>query len=108
MMRAAPFCAGALALTLASCGHDTGPAGDIARIRVMHARSGVAAIDLLVEGSTVVQGLEFAHASAFVDVPAGDAALEIRDAAARGVLSARSYELVGGERYTLLYGNAGT
>ena len=108
MMRPAPFCVIALALTLASCGQDTGPADDIARIRVMHARSGVAAIDLLVEGTTVVQGLEFAHTSAFVDVPAGDAALEMRDAGARGVLGARSYELVGGERYTLLYGNAGT
>ena len=97
----------AAGLAAAACGSDTGPASDIAQVRVMHARSGAPAIDLLVEGTAVVQGLEFARASAFVDVPAGDAALEIRDAGAPEVLSARTFELTGGMRYTLLYGNAG-
>jgi len=97
----------AAGLAAAACGSDTGPAAEIAQVRVMHARSGAPPIDLLVEGTAIVQGLEFARASAFVDVPAGEAALEIRGAGAREVLSARTYELTGGMRYTLLYGDAG-
>ena len=96
MNRRVSFSIAVLAAGLAAaCGSDTGPASDIAQVRVMHARSGAAAIDLLVEGTAVVQGLEFARTSAFVDVPAGDAAMEIRDAGAPEVLSARTYELVG-------------
>lgn len=107
MKRTVSTCAVALAFVSLACGSDTGPASDIAQIRVMHVRAGAPAIDLVVEGSTVVEDLEFSRTSAFVDVPAGDAALEIREASEHGVLDARTYELLGGERYTLLYGSSG-
>lgn len=107
MKRTVSSCAVALALASLACGSDTGPASGIAQIRVMHVRSGAPAIDLVVEGTTVVEDVEFARTSAFVDVPAGDAALEIREASEHEVLDARTYELLGGERYTLLYGSSG-
>jgi hypothetical protein len=107
MTRTVSTCALALVLAAAACGSDTGPASDIAQLRVMHVRAGAPAIDLVVEGATLVEDVPFARTSAFVDVPAGESAVEIRQANAPGVLGAHTFELVGGERYTLLYSNSG-
>jgi hypothetical protein len=101
----------ALTIAVAGCGPDTGPASEIAQLRVMHVRAGAPAIDLVVEGTTVAEAIDFSRISSFADVPAGEAALEIRTAeAASGagsVLGARTVELAGGQRYTLLYSNSG-
>jgi hypothetical protein len=73
----------------------------------MHAREGAPAIDLIVNGETVLQDVGFSEASGFAEVGAGSATVSIRPATGGAALSTTTTELAPGARYTLLFSNAG-
>jgi hypothetical protein len=108
-MRSSSFLAAsaavAFALVAAACGSDTGPGGESAELRVMHARNGAPAVDLVVDGRTVVRGVSYTKVSDFAEVAAGDVAFELRDQGGR-VLVRGDASLEAGRRYTALLGGA--
>lgn len=100
----------ALALTCltAACDSNEGPSDGVAELRLMHARSGAPAVNLVVDGETVAGGIGFTEASGFAVVEAGSADIEIRPAGGGATLSSAATELASGGRYTLLFSNSGS
>lgn len=93
------------ALGAAACDSDPGPDGDgVAEVRVMHTRSDTPAIDLVVDGTPVHEGIGFAQASPFAEVSAGAASLAIAPAAGGSALATAAAQLEPGRRYTALFG----
>lgn len=73
-----------LALLLAACSGDPGsanpPSTETARLRVVNARVGAAAISVAVDGALAIEGVTSLAPSAYVGVPAGAHTLEVRNA----------------------------
>ena len=96
----------ATVLLSGACGSGEGP-NDAALLRLMHARTGAPAVNLLANGETVVDGIAFSEASEFAEVAGGTTNLEIRPAGGGAALSTRTTELEPGSRYTLLFSHSG-
>lgn len=94
----------ALALAAGAC-DSSEPGNGVASLRLMHARTGAPAVDLLVDGDTVFQGVGFAQASAFAEVPAGSATVDIRSG--DNDFASAPVNFAPGARYTLLFSNSG-
>jgi hypothetical protein len=94
-----------LAALLLAC--DSSEPGDTAQLRLMHARDGAPAIDVAVNGETVLEDIGFSEASGFAEVDAGSATVALRPAAGGAALSTTTTQLIPGARYTLLFSNAG-
>ena len=101
-----PVCIFSLSIAAGGCGSDNGPGDGIAHLRVIHAMADAPAVDLVVDGRTVAEGVSYTHASAFADVAAGPAAIELRLAGGAGTHALQGGDLEAGERYTLLFGAA--
>lgn len=106
MKRAHAFPALLSALLLAAC--DSSEPDDGAQVRIIHARDGAPAIDVVVNGAALLHGIEFSEASPFADAPAESATIVIRPAAGGAALSSVTTELAAGARYTLLFSSAGS
>lgn len=97
--------------TFAACGDDTDP-GPIepgtAEIRVVHGSPDAPAVDVYVAGSAdpVITDLEYGEASAYLEVPEGTYAFEVRPAGAEAssepVHTTGELELAEGDRVTAL------
>ena len=96
-----------LIFTLAAAGCSSSEPANAAHVRLMHVRDGAPAIDLAVNGETVLQDVSFSEASEFAEVEAGAATVTIRPATGGGPLTTVTTELTPGGRYTLLFGKAG-
>ena len=96
-----------LIFTLAAAGCSSSEPANAAHVRLMHVRDGAPAIDLAVNGETVLQDVSFSEASEFAEVEAGAATVTIRPATGGGPLTTVATELTPGGRYTLLFGKAG-
>lgn len=101
-----PVCIVSLSIAAAGCGSDSGPGDEIAHLRVIHAMPEAPAVDLVVDGRTVAEAVSYTQASAFADVPAGPAAIELRLAGGAGTHALSGGDLEAGQRYTLLFGAA--
>ena len=101
-----PVCVLGLTIVAGSCGSDNGPGDEIAQLRVIHAMAEAPPVDLVVDGRTVAEAVSYTQVSAFADVPAGPAAIELRLGGGAGTHALRGGELEPGQRYTLLFGAA--
>lgn len=106
MKHAPSFSALLVAALLTSC--DSSAPGDTAQLRIIHARDGAPAVDVVVNGETLLQDIEFSEASGFAEVTGRSATIDIRPAAGGGTLSTATTALVAGARYTLLFSSAGS
>lgn len=80
---------------------DTPPAGDDAKLRVVHVMPDVGPATVSIEGGEVLFALPgFSNASAYVEVPAGAHALQLRPAGTDQAASIPSLTLAAGESYT--------
>jgi hypothetical protein len=86
---------------------DSSEPGDVAQLRLLHARDGAPAIDVTVNGETILEGIAFSEASGFAEVEAGAATVALRPAGGGTALSSAAADLIPGTRYTLLFSNAG-
>jgi hypothetical protein len=57
---------------------DAGPTGDTGSLRVIHAAGGTAALDVLVDGGVVINGLAAGAVSSTVAVPSGERTITVR------------------------------
>ncbi|HEU5050700.1 MAG TPA: DUF4397 domain-containing protein [Gemmatimonadales bacterium] len=83
------------------------PGDNAAQVRLIHARSGAPAVDLVVGGESVLDGIAFSQASGFAEVPAGSATLQVRPAAGGAAIVGATTTFEPGARYTLLFSNSG-
>src|SRR5918995_3462189 len=97
-----------LALALAACDSSEGPSDGVAEVRLMHARSGVPAVDLVLDGATVAEDVGFSQTSEMTEVPAGAAAFQIRPATGGAALAIGAADLEAGRRYTVLFSSSGS
>lgn len=98
----------ALLLTIA-CGSDTGPdtePGPTSEVRLLHGATDAAMLDLLVGNQVVLNGVEFRHTSAFVEVPAGARMLAVRKSGNSALLRSLEATLTPGLRYSVMAGGA--
>lgn len=66
-------------LRIVTLDDDNGPTGEgAARIRAVHASPDAPAVDVLVEGEALAEGLDFGE-SGSAEIPAGEAVAEVRD-----------------------------
>lgn len=90
---------------LAACGSSE--PGEVAQLRLLHARDGAPPIDVTVNGETILEGIAFSEASRFAEVEAGAATVALRPAGGGTALSSTAADLIPGTRYTLLFSHAG-
>lgn len=93
-----------LLLAQAACHEvsDPVPGGPTASLRVLHTAAGVSAVDVLVEGSPVVQNLAVGQLSDFVAVSAGTRQVAIRPAGSSGSVPATAMTFIAGASVTML------
>lgn len=99
---------GLAAAFAAACDSSSGPnEDDTAEVRVMHAKADAPAVDLVIDGEAVIEGVAFNQASAFAAVEAGSASLAIAPAAGGTAIGTAATTLEAGRRYTVLFGTGG-
>lgn len=91
-----------LALALAACNETTDPGLPTSEVRLLNGGTAAPALDLMVGGQIVAQGIGADHASPFVDAPSGTQTLAIRASGTTTVLGSLSTTLVAGSRYTVM------
>jgi hypothetical protein len=103
-MRFILLAAGVAALIMQGCSSDgTEPrAGDPAQLRLVSTSPDAGALDLLVNGKTVVQGVGPTAASTTAGVEAGDATGEVRASGSAATLGTLALPLEAGRSYSVL------
>ena len=103
-MRGRLLAAGLAALILQACGGDAaGPQPDgQARLRFASASPDAGALDLLVSGKTIAQGVGSTQASPLVEVDTGRTTGEVRSSGSGSTLASVPLTLQAGKSYTVL------
>jgi Domain of unknown function (DUF4397) len=104
-MRGRLLAAGLAALILQACGGDAAapqPDDDRAHLRFASASPDAGALDLLVSGKTIAQGVASTQASPLVEVDTGRATGEVRASASGNTLASVPLTLQAGKSYTVL------
>lgn len=98
-------------LLSAACGSPSGenstPRGT-AVVSLVHAAAGTPALDLLVDGQVVLQGVPYSHRSTAVDAPSGARSIALRPAGSSTPILTRQLTLGDGGHYALVAGGTGT
>jgi hypothetical protein len=102
--------AGAVFLALsAACSDSTDPGGlPTAQVRLLNGATQSPALDLIVGGQVVAQGVGVDQASTFGTAPSGSQTIALRASGAGNLLVTVSATLVPGARYTVLASGSGT
>lgn len=93
----------ALAAVLTACGGTPldPPPAETARVRLMHTAHQAPALDLLVGGQVVAQGVSVDQASPFADAPAGSQTVALRATGSAATLTSFSAAFAAGTGYTV-------
>jgi hypothetical protein len=95
--------AAAVALGAVGCGDDAAePGASEARVRVVHASPDAPAVDVLVDGTAVLEGVGFGAASSYLPLEAGDRRLQVRAAGTSTVVIDDQPALDDGASYTVI------
>jgi Domain of unknown function (DUF4397) len=103
-MRCRLLAAGVAALMLQACGGDTAAPqpDDRAQLRLASASPDAGALDLLVSGKTIAQGVGSTQASPLVEVDTGRTTGEVRASTSGTMLASLPLTLEAGKSYTVL------
>jgi hypothetical protein len=91
-------------LALAGCGDDdddNGPAAE-GRVRAIHFSPDAPAVDVLLDGTQVLSGVEYLQASDYLDVPAGDRTFRVEAVGSNTAAIEATVPVADGVDYTLI------
>lgn len=99
-----------LVLGAGACGSNPGdPNGlGLAQVRLLHTAAGAPALDLLIGGRLVAQGIGSAEESPFAGAPAGDQTIALKVSGGGAPVASFRSTLLAGSQYTVLVTGAGT
>ncbi|HET9274849.1 MAG TPA: DUF4397 domain-containing protein [Gemmatimonadales bacterium] len=98
----------ALASLAAACSDSTGPGLGTADVRLINTVNGSPALDLLVGGQVVAQGVDLSEVSSFAGAPAGTQTVGVRATGTTTMLASFTTTLLPGGRYTVLANGSGS
>ena len=102
------FPAGMLLALVAACSDTTSGGLPTAQVRLLNGATGAPALDLVVGGQVIAQGIATDEASSFGDAPSGSQTIGLRASGSTALLTSVNTTLIPGSRYTVMASGSGS